>query len=728
MAGLADALQEALAQRALNSATPATLPAVQRSAYLADALQNLRQNGGQNLRTPGALASNLLAEGLEQYGLRKQQQKLATQTSGNETAMAMEAARAAHVDPSQLGYGSSVSPADTLAAAGMSLPPGAGAPAAGTPGPAPSPMMTPPAAPPAAQVTPPPQAAQPQGFNVGPQDEDAAIRMAWGEARGEGAAGQQADVATAMHRAQQMHVPLAQIISAPGQFAGFSPQAMRLDPNSPEYQRIKANVEPVLQGQMDPVPGADHFWAPQGIPGGAVPGWAQGMQPIAVGNQRFVHTGSWPGSTPPAAPGGAPGPFAMAPGSAPPQPQSAMGGALPPPQPPPGGAPPASGQSFAPPNPAVPPPLGAGNSPAPGGPQGQSPGAGALSPQGGLAATPQELALIQQYLHSPYFQLQEKGRSMLMDIAQRQATPQSAPGPEYQWDPQRGQWTPKPGAGFTDISGGPAGMMQRDGLGKANAVSNPNVAAPPAGFTSSYGPNGQAQLTPQGGGPAAPGGPQGGAPATFRLPGASGLYMMDPATQRPIKVAEDQFDPQTLRQNVLTSDAYKDYQNANAAWKAMQQNATSPNGISGYALKDTFARVVNPGAVARVGTIQAIGEAPGLPDQIKQMILHLGDGAIPPNVVQQLLDAAQPFAMSHYQAAQQLNQSNTDLAQRHQMDPRDVTAPMDQAPGRFVLPQFRQQPGTPPAAPGGGNGAPNNEAAAELIRRGYHWNGQTFVK
>src|SRR5580658_6226734 len=70
------AMQGQLGQLAYYYGGMGTLPAVQRSQYLADALQSLRQTGGQNLRSPVALGSNLLAEALEQYFLSKNNAKL----------------------------------------------------------------------------------------------------------------------------------------------------------------------------------------------------------------------------------------------------------------------------------------------------------------------------------------------------------------------------------------------------------------------------------------------------------------------------------------------------------------------------------------------------------------------------------------------------------------------------------------------------------------------------
>lgn len=156
----------------------------------------------------------------------------------------------------------------------------------------------------------------------------------------------------------------------------------------------------------------------------------------------------------------------------------------------------------------------------------------------------------------------------------------------------------------------------------------------------------------------------------------------------------------SLRKQVLDSDAYKNYQAANDAYGAMVSAAGQPNGgMRAYALRDTFARLINPGAVARVGTIQAISEAQGVPANVKAYLMNLkGDGNVPSEIAQQILDVSHGFLGSHYAAAKSLNDSNTGFATRHKIDPQDVTAPMGEAPNRMVLgqvpPAQQRQPGT----------------------------------
>lgn len=147
------------------------------------------------------------------------------------------------------------------------------------------------------------------------------------------------------------------------------------------------------------------------------------------------------------------------------------------------------------------------------------------------------------------------------------------------------------------------------------------------------------------------------------------------------------FDPQAAKQNFTGSEAYKDYASANDAFKAMVHAAGLQNGgMRAYALRDTFARTINPGAVARVGTIQAIKEAQGVPAQAKAYFMNLkGDGDVPPEIAQQIIDVSRGFLASHYATAKALNDSNGAQASRYGQNPQDAMAPMETAPGNVHL-------------------------------------------
>lgn len=348
----------------------------------------------------------------------------------------------------------------------------------------------------------------------------------------------------------------------------------------------------------------------------------------------------------------------------------------------------------------------------PGGPpQAQGPGQPTLGP----AATPQEIAYVKQLLANPM--TRNQGAAMAMQLQERMRSPQKM---EYQmvngvpvglnpYDSQHPQSVPVPQATNSRImtaeqlgvQAAPGTYFSVDPNGKATPLQ-----APPAGYGMTA--NGMA---PMRGGADDPNAPQnqsrtlgagqasgaGFAPGTVVQQGPKGeRSVLQQPEYGPAQLAE-------LRGAVLKSDEYKNARESMNAYAAMQQNAGKANGMSAYAMRDTFARAINPGAVARAGTIEAIKQAQGIPAQLQSFFLNLkGDGNMPPEIQQQVLDATLPFVQANYRGAAALNESNGAYAQRHGVDPRDVQAPLENAPQRFVLapPQAAPppQPGTQAAA------------------------------
>lgn len=138
------------------------------------------------------------------------------------------------------------------------------------------------------------------------------------------------------------------------------------------------------------------------------------------------------------------------------------------------------------------------------------------------------------------------------------------------------------------------------------------------------------------------------------------------------------FDPQKAKQSMAGSEQYTAYTSANDAWQAMINAASlNPGGMRAYALRDTFARVINPGAVARVGTIEAIKQAQGVPANVESYFSNLkGDGNVPPEIAQQILDVSHGFLAGHYNSAKAMNDSYAAEAQRNGVNPSDATVPM----------------------------------------------------
>lgn len=666
-----------LAQQAQMYGGVAAIPQVQRSEYLARALDAMSQQG-PNIRTGGALATNLLAEALLQYGrARNDNQLMATIQGGLQNAR---------------GY----------ALDGTGIPD----PSAPSPG-----SMVAPRAPPAL-----PQPSSPIGLAPGggaPPDAASSLAVGGGGAGqsltpGLDAANQDLARSLAGHGGALSPSQLSSLQADPLAFLGLPGGQITSGARSPAHNAAVGGVP-----TSEHVPGqgvAYDFIPPHGMSNGDAMARIQSSgipfdQLIGEGNH--IHVGWRPGGSagrgqviggPPvqlaANTRTASSPFAptASDASAPaPTPQSVQVTTGPGPSVP-ASAVQAPASPFAAPGSASPP--GPVNSLGPAAP---SAGPGAPSgPPTGPQATPAEIQMVQAGLRfppgsAPYMQAIEKAA----EIRARAAAPM-APPKDMMWGPN-GQAVPMPGTQFQNLPGSPNERLQADPFGQLHSTGNPAYGPVPAGGVLQAGQGGRPQLSQL---------PVAAAP-TFRIPGAQGFYTTGP-DGRPVKVADDQFgitDVLKVRESALSSKQADDYNQSNAAYQAMVANAGKPNGMSAYAMRDTFARAINPGAVARSGTIQAIKESAGLPENLKSYLLNLqGDGDVSPQLAQQILDATLPFVQAHDRALRQLNTSNGAILSRYGLNPEDAQVPMDGAPTRYVVPT--PHAAAPPSGPGNAAGAP----------------------
>lgn len=172
----------------------------------------------------------------------------------------------------------------------------------------------------------------------------------------------------------------------------------------------------------------------------------------------------------------------------------------------------------------------------------------------------------------------------------------------------------------------------------------------------------------------------------------------------------------SLQDQRLKSEGYQNWANSSEAFEAMKKNAVQPGGMSGYALLDTFARTINPAGAVRLGTIKAIEEMQGLPEEVKGLLGNLGgQGKISPQLAQQIINAALPFVQANYTRAQREQAQSIKLAQAQGIDPRAVTLDLGEAPtaldmstaGRPSIYNTNASPVPHPAQhPAGGGGQP----------------------
>lgn len=140
------------------------------------------------------------------------------------------------------------------------------------------------------------------------------------------------------------------------------------------------------------------------------------------------------------------------------------------------------------------------------------------------------------------------------------------------------------------------------------------------------------------------------------------------------------------RELFANTESYKQNDAAAAALKALTANTGKLTGPAAYSILDTFARTINPGAVARQGTLSAIEESLGIPAKVLGAALNAsGKGNLPLKTQQDLVDAVTPFAQSHWDQAKQAYDAQVALGQQHGFKEGEMTLPIGAKPERMAV-------------------------------------------
>ncbi|MGA0603519.1 cell wall hydrolase [Caulobacter sp. KR2-114] len=690
-----DEVNRELAARALQYATPATIPYVQHSQYLADALARMGEQGGQNIRTGGALASNLLAEALLQYGSRRANAQLLAREQADQAAMAQRA-MIGLPDPTQ-------PPAATPSVGGpqpgVSATPSASAPPAAATG------ATDPNAHLADALT---TASQTAGGPVAPPDWDAIgkshdmlVRTIIGEAGGNDA-GQRAVASTILNRMNAGHLSPDQVIGEKGQFEPYGNKAtwarlQAIPTDSPAYQQAAANADQVFTN--GPTTNADHFWSPsaQAALGRRPPAWAVGGGQMIGGNQ-FSQLGYTPSAAVPPMIQSAGFPQSGQQGT-----QLAQGGPV-------NAGPPTPRplQQTTGPDPSIPaPPIGGvadrsyqvasngpvaapsgGQLPAPAPPQ-QPPAPTNIQPPHGMPPTQDEWNWVQMMLRSGNPAQVQQGLAKAAELQSRWRTPPDADKPV--WNSATGQYERQPGMSFRQVQGAsPSDSAQIGPDGRVYHEAIPGVQGP-LGSNQVYS-GGQVKTLPVQQQP------------TFKIPGANGIFVNGP-DGRPVKVADDSFTPKDLGDRLTKlqgSDQYKLADTATNMYNAAVQASQRPGGISDVELRDFAARQFS-GGVARQFNVEALNHAQGVWANLKQFIPELMSGQkMSPAARAAVLQAMHDDAVQAQTSFKSLAQSDEAFANSQGMSLTPyltpLTRPLPDLPDMGSIPDGATIPGTPPPA------------------------------
>lgn len=648
--------QQMLLANASRYATPQTIPAIQRSQYLAEALNQMRAQGGQNLRTPVALGANLLALGLTNWSKDKADKQL----------MADSAADLASYKSNALG--------PDFANAGQGTPQTGGASITNTAGP--------PVPPQAAQAPPPPSPA-----GIAP--------MAGPPITGGPGAPPPMPAPAPMPAQLDPNAPrgirnnnfgnlraLAPGHSWPGQVGVDDAGYVKFDSPQDGVNATMMNLAAYnkLHG-IDTVSGIVNRWAPGGKDGNDPASYAKyvagklGVDPsqkLNMSDPSTLHglaSGIFEMENGPQAYHAAMNTHAatLAPG-APQQPGSPTlstnGYAVPPPPPPPAPAP----------------SLGVGGEAPPGG--GGSPGGMPQQPGGpptGAPMTPQEHALIASLIRDP--RTMDEGLKLAMAIRQRQASPIELNKDEY-FDPSgHAQSVHK----LQNVQGGsPNAFYQVDPVtGEIKVTANPSYGAVAGGMH--MGQDGTISQSPISQKP------------TFRIPGAPGTYVTD-EKGNPQKVADDNFtvgDAGHMLQDITASPQYDKAVKLTEMYRGMVAAASRPGGISDAEIKDNAAQIFS-GGVARQFNAKMIDDGQGPLLRLKQFGGEIMSGQkLSPEARQAILKASHDYMMESQAAAKGLFTSKAAFAKANG---QDITP--------FLEPLLQRMPDVPDISgiPTGGGG------------------------
>ena len=129
--------------------------------------------------------------------------------------------------------------------------------------------------------------------------------------------------------------------------------------------------------------------------------------------------------------------------------------------------------------------------------------------------------------------------------------------------------------------------------------------------------------------------------------------------------------------NTLRDDLRKDTEKFNLlkqGWDNIQTFYSNPGGVSDYALAVGFAKILDPGSVAREGEVAAVANSGSLGGALKSQILNAlqGEGKLPPAVRQQIAQLSRQLYSNQIPEAQSVLQNYKRIAERAGLTMEDI--------------------------------------------------------
>lgn len=139
--------------------------------------------------------------------------------------------------------------------------------------------------------------------------------------------------------------------------------------------------------------------------------------------------------------------------------------------------------------------------------------------------------------------------------------------------------------------------------------------------------------------------------------------------------------------NTLRDDLRKDTETFSLlkqGWNNIETFYSNPGGVSDYALAVGFAKILDPGSVAREGEVAAVANSGSLGGALKSQIVNAlqGTGKLPPEVRQQIAELSRDLYAKQIPEAQRVLENYGRIAGRAGLTMEDIySGPMFEVPG-----------------------------------------------
>lgn len=171
---------------------------------------------------------------------------------------------------------------------------------------------------------------------------------------------------------------------------------------------------------------------------------------------------------------------------------------------------------------------------------------------------------------------------------------------------------------------------------------------------------------------------------------------------------------QLTAMNTLRDDLRKDTEKFNLlkqGWNNIETFYSNPGGVSDYALAVGFAKILDPGSVAREGEVAAVANSGSLGGALKSQILNAlqGQGKLPPAVRQQIAELSRGLYANQIPEAQAVLGNYEKVAGRAGLTLEDIySGPMFEMP-KAIEPSVIPMPKNWPNGEAAWNALSDNE-------------------